>query len=222
LLHGFTGCAADFAHAGRTQLARNHRLIAPDARGHGGSSNRQPTIRHDQCARDTFALLDRLGIAQVKAIGVSMGGNVLLHMACMDPGRIEAMVLASATPRFPDQARRIMRALPEEPGPEDWPRLRAQHRRGDEAIRALWSAQRALADSHDDVCFTPEDLARVRARVLVYAGARDPLYPVSLAEELANQLPRAELVVVPSGHCPVFLEESALFVARALRFLNGT
>jgi pimeloyl-ACP methyl ester carboxylesterase len=219
LLHGFTGCAADFAYAGREQLAARYRLIMPDARGHGGSSNGQPDIRHGQCARDALALLDQLGLPRVKAIGVSMGGNTLLHMARVDPKRLSAMVLVSATPRFPEQAKRIMRAVPPEPSPEDWQRLRVQHRRGDAQIRALWRAQRSLADQADDMCFSAADLSAVEARTLVYAGERDPLLPVTLAEELARGIPRAELVVVPSGHSPVFLEESPAFVAHALRFL---
>jgi len=40
LLHGGTGCHGDWVHAGREQLAAKYRLIAPDARGHGGRRTR--------------------------------------------------------------------------------------------------------------------------------------------------------------------------------------
>src|SRR5262249_18487650 len=46
LLHGFTGSAGDWLFAGRDQLARGHLVIAPDARGHGSSTNAGEAITH--------------------------------------------------------------------------------------------------------------------------------------------------------------------------------
>src|SRR6516225_923983 len=42
LLHGGTGCHADWAYAGREFFEREYGLITPDARGHGSSTNDQP------------------------------------------------------------------------------------------------------------------------------------------------------------------------------------
>ena len=114
LLHGMGGCAQDWRWFGGDALARAHRTIAVDARGHGHSTNDLPTLSHRQCAADVLALLDALGIARCAAIGLSMGGNTLLHVASLAPERIEAMVLVSATPRFGEQARALMRAVSSE------------------------------------------------------------------------------------------------------------
>jgi predicted alpha/beta-fold hydrolase len=81
LLHGGTGCQEDWIYAGRDQFMAEYTIIKPDARGHGRTSNSQRTITHRQCALDTLALLDRLEIRTCRAIGLSMGGNILLHMA---------------------------------------------------------------------------------------------------------------------------------------------
>ena len=43
-------------------------------------------------------------------MGVSSGGMTLLHMATMQPERIEAMVLIGATHYFPPEAREIQRS----------------------------------------------------------------------------------------------------------------
>jgi pimeloyl-ACP methyl ester carboxylesterase len=75
LLHGGTGCQEDWVYAGRDQFAHEYTIIKPDARGHGRTNNSQKTITHRQCALDTFALLDHLGIKKCRAIGLSMGGN---------------------------------------------------------------------------------------------------------------------------------------------------
>jgi pimeloyl-ACP methyl ester carboxylesterase len=40
-----------------------------------------------------------------------MGARPLLHMATQLPARVEAMVLVSATPYLPEQAREVMRQL---------------------------------------------------------------------------------------------------------------
>src|SRR3954471_7860327 len=104
LLHGGTGIGADWQHVFTGGDPAGFRLIVPDLRGHGRSTN-PGAFTFREAARDVFALLDRLGLARVKAIGLSMGAKTLLHMATQQPQRIEAMVLVSATPYFPAPAR---------------------------------------------------------------------------------------------------------------------
>jgi pimeloyl-ACP methyl ester carboxylesterase len=218
LLHGMGGCAEDWKYFGRDALAREHRTIAVDARGHGHSTNDRPALTHRQCAADVLALLDALGLVRCAAIGLSMGGNTLLHVASQAPERIEAMVLVSATPRFGEQARALMRAVSSEGRSEaDWREMRGRHVHGDAQIEALWQAQRALADGTDDVNFSAADLARIRARTLVVYGDRDPLYPVEYGVELYRGIPDASLWVVPGGgHGPIAGENEAEFTRRAL------
>jgi len=222
LLHGGGGCHEDWAHAGREQFVSEYKLISPDARGHGRSSNPGKTITHRQCALDTLALLDHLGIERCKAIGLSMGGNILLHMATMQPDRIEAMVLISATMYFPEQARAIMGQISiENQAPGEWETMRQRHKLGDEQIAALWEWQRGMKDSYDDMNFTPSTLARITASTLIVYGDRDFLYPVEMAIEIYRAIPRSALWVVPNGgHGPVFGDAKAQFVQTAMAFLR--
>ena len=157
LLHGFTGSGADWVHVfDLDTLARRFRLIVPDLRGHGRSNNPAPTFTHRQCAFDVAALLDQLGVAQVRAIGMSLGGNTLLHLATRQPSRVSSMVLVSATMYYPAAARAIMRQSDEhQQSQEAWEAMRARHKLGDEQIRALWRHARGFADSYDDMTFTP-------------------------------------------------------------------
>ena len=90
---------------------RDWNVICPDLRGHGRSTNPSRAFTFRQAALDVFALLDHLGIARTKAIGLSMGAKTLLHMATQQRDRIEAMVLVSATPYFPAPARAAMAQL---------------------------------------------------------------------------------------------------------------
>jgi len=58
LLHGFTGSGADWALMFKDP-PEGFRLIAPDMRGHGRSTNPTNEFTHRLSALDVFALLDR-------------------------------------------------------------------------------------------------------------------------------------------------------------------
>ena len=219
LLHGYTGCSEDWRHVFADPLP-GFRVLAPDLPGHGHSINPRNTFKFADVARDVFAWLDEQGVDRVQAIGMSAGANTLLHMATQQPQRIEAMVHVSGTPRFPDQARAIMRAIGSEPStPSEWAEMRARHTHGDDQIRALFTHGRAFADDRDDMNFTAASLSAITARTLIVHGDRDPLYPVELAVELLRGIPNAYLWVVPNGgHGPIFGDQATPFVDAVKKF----
>ncbi|UJR85708.1 alpha/beta fold hydrolase [Sandaracinus amylolyticus] len=222
LLHGFTGAGGDWRHAlDLDALATRWRLIVPDLRGHGATRNDEWPLTHRRCAEDLLALLDAIDVATFRAIGLSFGGNVLLHAATMQPARVAAMVIVSATPRFPDQARPILRAFASAPrSDEEWRVMRERHH-DDDRIRALWRTPADFAESHDDLCFTRDDLARIEARTLIVQGDRDPLYSVSLSLEMYEAIPRGALWIRPeAGHGAIFGDDRPEFEARAATFLS--
>ncbi|MFY9607876.1 MAG: alpha/beta fold hydrolase [Blastocatellia bacterium] len=222
LLHGFTGCGSNWEPF-ISDLAREYQLIVPDLRGHGSSTNPSNSFTFRQSARDVFALLDRLEVESFKAIGVSGGAKTLLHMATHQPGRVEAMVLVSATPYFPPQARAIMReTTPENRSEEEWKMMRQWHKRGDEQIRALWLQGNRFKDSYDDMNFTPAYLSTITARTLIVHGDRDPFYPVELALEMYAAIARSHLWVIPNaGHGPIYADQKDAFIKTASAFLRG-
>jgi len=222
LLHGFMGSASDWKHV-FVEPADGWRLIAPDLRGHGHTINPSQVFTHRQAAADVLGLLDRLALRRVKAIGMSAGAKTLLHMAIQDPARIEAMVLVSASPTFPPEARALMaRFTIEGLGEDEWRVMRLRHVHGDRQIQALLEQGREFADSYDDMNLTRDDLSRITARTLIVHGDRDPYYPVQMAVELYVGIPHSALWVVPGGgHVPIFGEMRAAFAGTALTFLRG-
>ncbi|HSB11877.1 MAG TPA: alpha/beta hydrolase [Blastocatellia bacterium] len=228
LLHGGGGIGANWNLIFPAPPPR-YRLIIPDLRGHGRSTNPSGQFTLRQVALDVFALLDLLGIERCKAIGLSLGAKALLHLATQQPGRIKAMVLVSATPYFPPEARAAMAALTAEDKSEaEWNQMRQWHQRGDEQILALWRNMHALKDSYDDMNFTPPYLSTITARTLIVHGDRDPLYPVRVALEMYEAIPQASLWVIPNGgHGPIFAEHIGAgettkhFAEVALAFLGA-
>ena len=221
-LHGFMGAGPDWKYIFKEPPA-GFRLIAPDLRGHGRSTNPSGQFSFRQAANDILELLRHLGLDTVKAIGLSGGGITLLHMATAVTTCIESMVIVSAPPYFPAHARALQRQTSESMfGGVEMALMRKRHQHGEAQIQQLFANCRAFADSYDDVNFTPPYLATIAAETLIVFGDRDPLYPVSLAFELQNAIPRSYLWVVPNGgHGPVFGEGASHFIETAMSFLRG-
>ena len=220
LLHGFSGSSQNWK-ASLDKWGSGFQLVVPDLRGHGGSGVLSKPFRHEDAASDAFALLDHLGISGCKGLGISGGGNVLLHMATRQPQRVKAMVLVSATPYFPAQARAIMRHYPENLPEQQRENLRRIHPGGEPQIKALLDSTVAFADSYDDMNFTPPRLSTIQARTLIVQGDRDPLYPVELSVEMAKAIPQSSLWIIPeSGHGPVIGERWSAFLETAKGFLR--
>ena len=223
LLHGFGGTGDDFVHVFDVEaLTRSFRLIVPDARGHGGSTNPTGTFTFRRCAEDVAELLGHLRVEPLRAVGVSLGAKTLLHVATRYPALVERMVLVSAAPRFPEPTRALMRAAAAAAhSAEEWATMRAKHLHGDAQIEALFRLPSGFADDTTDMCFTAEQLARIQTPTFIVAGESDPLYPLELSEEL-RAIPRCAFWVVPGGgHSPIFETARDEFRRRALEFLSA-
>ena len=147
----------------------------------------------------------------------------MLHLAGLAPDRVSAMVVVSAPPYFPEQARAIQREFSEAMvSADEMIAMRQRHPGGEPQIQQLFAWCRALPDDPGDVNVTPGVLATISAHTLIVWGDRDPLYPVSVSLELRDGIPHSHLWVVPNaGHAPIFGGQAAQFAAVALPFLRG-
>ncbi|MDF2578135.1 MAG: alpha/beta hydrolase fold-containing protein [Chlamydiales bacterium] len=222
LIHGFTGSCLDWQPF-RAKWSEQFRLILPDMRGHGYSTNPLTEYSFQQVALDLLLLLDRLQIKKCKAIGCSGGGNALLHMACLQPQMIDAMVLVSATNYYPEQARALMcQTNIANMTKEEWQRLRNQHHLGDAQIYKLFEQTRSFADSYDDMNFTSEELSKIVARTLLVQGDRDIFYPIDISVEMYKSIPRCSLSIIPdAGHVPIAGDTQDYFIKMISKFLDG-
>jgi pimeloyl-ACP methyl ester carboxylesterase len=224
LLHGGMGIGHDWRLIFPTD-PEGYRLIVPDLRGHGRSSSPAEPFTFRACADDVRLLLDGLDIERVDAIGLSMGAKTLLHLSTSHPDRVEAMVLVSATPHFPDSLRTAARAFTRESFEQlpdaDREVLRTRHVHGDEQILKLYEMTRSFAASYDDMAFNADSLGTITARTLIVHGDRDRLYPVELAVELFRGIPRSALWIIPGGgHGAIFGERAPQFRSEALSHLS--
>jgi pimeloyl-ACP methyl ester carboxylesterase len=204
-------------------FAADRRVIAIDLRGHGGSTNPDGLWTTRQFALDVFALLDQLGVKRFQAVGASAGAMTLLHMATLQPERVEAMVVVGVGTYLPDECRAILAQTDSAAIPDNvMGYLRAQHVHGDDQIRALYDWVASLATSYNDMTFSPAYLATITARTLVVHGDRDYCFPASMAWDIYDAIPDAYLWVVPNGgHVPIQGPLAPAFSTTVLEFLDG-
>jgi pimeloyl-ACP methyl ester carboxylesterase len=81
-------------------LRWKYRTVAPDLRGYGeSSSGPDPVTTLDTMAGDLARLLDRLSVARVCVVGLSLGGQVAMEFVRAFPDRTAAAVFAATFPQ---------------------------------------------------------------------------------------------------------------------------
>ena len=73
-------------------LSASHRVVAVDLRGHGYSTVPASGYAVEDYVTDLVRLLDHLGIDQVVAVGHSLGGTIVAHLAVEHPDRVLGVV----------------------------------------------------------------------------------------------------------------------------------
>ena len=92
LLRGMTGAGTNWDMVFPTAI-EGFQTIIPDLRGYGRSNHPAGQFSIRQCAADVVALADELQIETFKAIGLSLGGNAMLHIAAEATHRVVAMAV---------------------------------------------------------------------------------------------------------------------------------
>jgi 3-oxoadipate enol-lactonase len=213
-------------------LSRAFRVVRYDHRGHGGSPVPAGPYRIEDLGRDVLHLLDRLALERVSFCGLSLGGMVGMWLAANAPARIDRLVVCCTAARMPrpeDYAARArlvraqgMAAIAQAMIGR-WFTPAFQVRRPDlvAGIKAL-----LLATPPEGYAATCEalaamdlrdDLPRIAASTLVIAAAEDQSTPPEQAEEIAQRIPGAEVVVIPDAAHLANVEQPEAVTAQILR-----
>ena len=78
-------------------LAAGWRVLRLDMRGHGGSDAGAPGYGMAELAGDVVMVLDRLGLARVHYLGVSIGGMIGLQLGLDHGARFESLMLCGTS-----------------------------------------------------------------------------------------------------------------------------
>ena len=229
LLHGLTATRRYVVQGSRHLLGRGYRLVGFDARGHGESDAAADPAAYTyrDMVGDLERVLARTALERPVLVGSSMGAHVATAFALERPERVAALV--QITPSYIGRPRtdadeldhwdRLAAALERGDVDEfvavsDLAGLPERWRGGVErAIRQRLDRHRDLGAVAAALRVVPrssawaglEPLERLRLPTLV-VGSRDevdPGHPLSVAEDYARRLPRAELAVEDPDRPPL-------------------
>lgn len=223
-------------------LAKQFDLVAFDQRGLGRSSKPAGVYEMAEYADDAAGLLDHLGWADCRVLGVSFGGMVAQELALRHPGRVERMVLACTSSGGDGGASYPLHELIALPARERAERIVAAN---DTRVDADWRAANpekfeamvefALARQASDAGAESEGAKRqlearsrhdsfdrlheVAVPTLLCGGRFDGIAPPDNQRALLQRLPNAELEFFEGGH--LFLIQDRAAFPRIIEYLGA-
>jgi 3-oxoadipate enol-lactonase len=223
-----------------TGLQDNARVIAPDLRGFGTSSDPLGTTSMDDHAADLHALLEELGIQQVVVAGLSMGGYIALAFLTRYASTVKGLILCNTRAGADSDdaregreatARRVMLdgvpALAQTMLPKMLSQERLSTKPGlSSTIKTMMAEQRpagvvaALRGMAARPDRTPM-LGAINVPTLIITGSADTLIPSSESEAMAKAIPGSKLVVIPGVAHLSNVEAPEAFNSAVRDFMSG-
>jgi pimeloyl-ACP methyl ester carboxylesterase len=228
MLHGLlVGNMTTWYFSAAPELAKRHRVILFDLRGHGMSTRAKSGYDVATMTRDLEAVVEEVARGPVALVGHSYGATVALAYALRRPERVTklAVVEAPLPPsrldelegflgKSPDQ---MLGALPE--------MLRdavvgggRRGRRFVEAMRFLAQESTLFSDLSRAEDIADDALARLACPLLAVYGTGSSCLHVG--RRLARVVPGAKLEEMPGGHF-LPLERAAALTEVLARFVDG-
>lgn len=216
-------------------VSENFRTYSFDFFGFGDSRLKRTQESIQNYSDQVIRFLDALGIERVLLVGHSMGGMVALKTAINHPDRIVRVATVGA-PIDGDSLSWLLK-LTDRPLLADifasQPWLRRLLFRSflgsttdpaiseviDDSVKSSAATLRLAVSSMWRTDLRP-DLARLRVPALVVHGGRDDIVRPNQVD-LFNNIPTAEVALMPSSRHFPFLDETEIFNEMLLRFLKA-
>ena len=240
LLHAFP-IGANLWEPQMRSVPAGWRLITPDLRGFGGTSDQDSVsgLSMADYAQDVVDLLHELHIARAVVGGCSMGGYATFAVYQSHPEMIDGLILANtrATADTPEARanRRNMLALVDREGPSGvvrdmMPKLLGKTTHDSNSsveatVRRLIKQQSPIAirGAIQRMMHRPDStplLTQISVPTLVITGEEDEMIPVEESRRIAAGIAGATLVIVPGAGHLANLERPEAFNEAVAAFLK--
>jgi pimeloyl-ACP methyl ester carboxylesterase len=222
LIHGYTGDAdGNWVKNGIFgELAKNHRVIAVDMRGHGKSDKPHDPAMYagDRMPSDVLELMDSLKIRKAHIAGYSMGGGITGQLMARAPDRFLSASFGGSGVREADGAAQAAAAAqdkkcvdPKEAAASA--HLRASPTRDSEALEAVQKGRTAKPSTAP-----PIDLRTISFPVQAVNGECDS--PMAKTVRMKRELKRFDNVVLP-GDSHLTAVGDPLYRESLVKFINA-
>jgi len=212
-------------------LARNHRVIALDQKGHGKSAKpHKPSAYGAEMGEDVVRLLDHLSIKRAHVVGYSMGARVTSWLVVNRPDRLITATLGGSTYYLdtPEQRRRFEERAKDAELGLNAERIKRGNPGWTDAQVAEYIASRAPTNDplaraaiyrgHLGLFITEAALSETQVPVLHIVGSLDTTRLEASRHLKDEVLPSTEFVIVPGAtHIETFQRKE--FVEAVEKFL---
>jgi 3-oxoadipate enol-lactonase len=203
-----------------TTLSDNHRCIAYDVRGHGGSEAGAAQFGIPQFADDLFSFMDALKIDKAIVVGLSMGGYIALHAIEKNAGRIAGLILCDTQCTADTQEGRDKRkktiAFIQKNGLEVYTEESLKNLFAPASLQSKkeevsFIKNTILNTKPDNICLTLQALADrqekctilkdIKVPVLILVGKEDKITSPEAAEKMHREIKGSEMGIIDgAGH----------------------
>ena len=218
LIHGGLGHADIWASQVAT-MAKTHKVIVADSRGHGRSTRTEQPYGYDLMASDYLALLDYLKIDKTALVGWSDGGIIGIDIALHHPERLTRLFAQAANvttdgvdpgvmtnktfAAYIDRSGRDYKKMSKTP--DQYDAFVAQ-------ISHMWESEPA---------WTKEQLGKITTPTAIVAGDHDEAIKREHTEYMASVIPGAKLIILPNASHFAMLQAPDEYSQAALDFIDA-
>lgn len=213
MIHGNGGSISAFKK-NIPYFSKYYKVIVPDSRAQGKSTDPSDSLSFEQMADDFNALLDTLHVNKCYVIGWSDGGINALLLAMRHPDKVIKLASTGAN-LWPDSTALI---------PSLWKDMVKQYNSDKDKPRTTAKEKndwKIFMLDYDQPHIPLSALKEIKCPSLIICGDRD-LIPVEHTTLIYQNIPNAYLWVVPhSGH-GTLIEHTADFDRNVHKFFRGT
>ena len=234
LQHGFVSCGDIFGPLS-AELSDHFDVIASDLPGLGGSAHITPPDNISGLAETLIGFINDIGINKFSILGHSLGSETALQLAIDFPERVENLILyggcAGDLPERFESYQDSIRRIDEEGILHTAARIAATWTRAGknhplyEMMRACGVASSHVGSQKLIKAMSKFDvrhrLKEVKARTLVICGDEDKTTHPRHSIELWENIPRAQLCILPNSAHAAHVEVPSVFNQIITRFLLG-
>jgi len=214
LLHGWTQTSA-FWKPYVDQFASEYEIYAIDLRGHGRSTPLTRDFSIRQTARDITELIRKLELIEVKAIGFSFGGLVLLELVVNNVAIHSIAIISTSYQYDGSKTQKNQPAFTyENLDPSFKASLMQQHAYGENQIKVLFDPTLDYR-----INLAEDQLKNIQARVLIINGDSDDIADIKQAVVMHQLIPHSSLLILPgTGHLAINEATKDLFITTTKTF----
>ena len=192
-------------------LAEKYKVLAFDNRGAGRTDKPDAPYSIEMMAKDTYELMQSLGIRSANLLGISMGGRIALALALQHPQSVKKLVLVSTSARtiknWRKNVRRYLLGIV-----STSPIFRSKYPQP----RYAFQRQRQASTAYNCTAKLPQ----LHIPTLIMHGKKDKMAPYALAEEMHTGIRGSQMLTFTGGHLFLLMKERQQFLDATARFLG--